>query len=244
MNFSPDVNWIHYLPVVTTVVAVAFSGSLFRRYFQRPTPHLLWWASGVAFYGLGTLVEATITLAGNSVLLTKTWYITGALLGGYPLAQGSLFLSYPRPFARRATSISLPFVLLAAGLVILSPVVPSALEPHRPSGAILVWWWVRLLTPFINLYAVFFLIGGAVVSAWRFWRMRDTGHRTIGNALIALGALLPGIGGSLAKAGLVEALYIGECVGLVIIWIGERTCAWRRPATAPSIVAERQTATM
>jgi len=42
-----------------------------------------------------------------------------------------------------------------------------------------------------------------------------------------MGALLPGIGGSLAKAGIVEALYLGECVGLLLIWLGERTCAWR-----------------
>jgi hypothetical protein len=120
-------------------------------------------------------------------------------------------------------------VVAASLLVLLSPVVPAALEPHRPSGAVLAWWWVRLMTPFINTYAAFFLIGGAIVSAWRFRQAAHAGNRAVGNALIAAGALLPGIGGSFAKAGLVEALYVGEFIGIIVIWIGERTCA-RRPS--------------
>jgi hypothetical protein len=226
------VSWVHYLPIATTLIAGVFSLTLFRKYLVRRTPHVLWWALGVAFYGLGTLLEATITLAGNSVWLTKAWYIAGAILGGYPLAEGSLYLSYSRRFANRATAISLPLVVLASLLVMLSPVVPQALEPHRPSGAVLAWWWVRLLTPFINGYAVFFLIGGAIVSAWRFWRNGAAGSRAAGNALIAFGALLPGIGGSFAKAGVVEALYVGELIGIIFIWIGERTCARRRSGLA------------
>jgi hemoglobin/transferrin/lactoferrin receptor protein len=239
MNGLSTVLWIHYLPIATTSIAAVFSTSLYRRYRQRKTPHLLWWASGVAFYGLGTLIEAAITVAGNTILLNKAWYIAGAALGGYPLAQGSLYLSWPRRFANRATAISLPFVLLVCLLVGFSPVVVSNLQPGRPSGAILGWHWVRLMTPFINLYAAFFLIGGALVSAWRFWRDRAGANRAAGNLLIALGAILPGIGGSMAKAGVVEALYVGECAGLILIWIGERVCAWR-PSLAREALAERQ----
>ena len=40
------------------------------------------------------------------------------------------------------------------------------------------------------------------------------------------------IGGSFAKAGLVEVLYLAECAGLVIIWLGDRVCS-RQGATAP-----------
>ena len=95
------------------------------------------------------------------------------------------------------------------------------------------------MTPFINLYAVFFLIGGALMSAWRFWRGRASVNRAAGNLLIAVGAILPGIGGAMAKAGIVEALYIGELAGLILIWIGERVCAWR-PSLAPEVLTERQ----
>ena len=221
----------HYLPILTTVLSAAFAASLYKRWRARRAPHLWWWAFGITTYGAGTAIESIITLFGNSIWLTKIWYIAGALLGGYPLAQGSLFLSWPRPFARRLTLISLTFVVIATLLVLISPVNATALEPDRPSGAILAWHWVRLLTPFINLYAVFFLIGGALRSAWRPYRLRGHMYRAVGNALIALGAMLPGIGGAFAKAGRVEVLYVGECIGLMIIWIGERVCA-REPVKA------------
>ena len=225
---------VHYLPILTTVLSALFAASLFRRWAAKRSTHLLWWAIGITTYGLGTALESAITLGGNSVALTKAWYIAGALLGGYPLAQGSLYLSWPRRFANRLTAASLAFVVVAAVLVVLSPVDASVLEPHRPSGAILGWQWVRLLTPVINMYAVFFLIGGAIVSAWRHYKHRGHSYRAAGNALIALGALLPGVGGSFAKAGVVEALYIGECLGLVVIWTGDRICA--REPTAQRVV--------
>jgi hypothetical protein len=219
---------IHYLPIVTTVLSALFAASLYRRWRVRRAPHLWWWMFGITMYGAGTALESAITLFGNTMVLTKAWYIAGALLGGYPLAQGSLFLSWSRRIARPLTAISLSFVIVAAVLVILSPVDAAALELHRPSGAILGWRWVRLLTPFINLYAVFFLIGGALMSAWRHYRHRGHLYRAAGNALIALGAILPGIGGAYAKAGHVEVLYVGECVGLMLIWLGDRVCSLER----------------
>jgi hypothetical protein len=224
-NLSDDVGVTHYLPILTTILSALFATSLYRRWLAKRTPHLWWWALGITTYGVGTAIESAITLFGNSIALTKVWYIAGALLGGYPLAQGSLFLSWPRPFARRLTIVSATLVVVAAILVILSPVNAAALEPNRPSGAILGWRWIRLLTPFINLYAVFFLIGGAIRSAWRHYKVRGHKYRAAGNALIALGAILPGIGGSFAKAGRVEVLYVGECIGIMLIWLGDRVCA-------------------
>ena len=222
---------VHYLPILTTALSALFATSLYRRWRARRSPHLWWWAFGITTYGLGTAIESTITLGGNSVLLTKVWYIAGASLGGYPLAQGSLYLSWPRPLANKLTVASLTLVVVAAILVILSPVNFAALDPVRPSGAVLQWSWVRLLTPFINVYAVFFLIGGAIRSAWRHYRERGHKYRAAGNALIALGAILPGVGGSFAKAGMVEVLYVGECIGIMLIWIGDRVCSKEQVGT-------------
>ncbi|MEI6668671.1 MAG: hypothetical protein WCP29_10985 [Acidobacteriota bacterium] len=217
--------FVHYFPIGTTIVSATFATLLFRKFFKRKTPHLFWWAFGVACYGSGTVVESLITLTGNTVLLNKLWYVTGALLGGYPLAQGSVYLAHSKKFADRATAITVPFVVIASILVFLSPVRMEMLQATRPTGAILGWSWIRLLTPFINLYASFFLIGGAAHSAWKYFRNEHDGHRAAGNALIAIGALMPGIGGSMAKAGYVEVLYVLEFIGLILIWIGDRTCS-------------------
>ncbi len=229
---APVPGWIHYLPLLTTALAAGFVVELVRRRSRRAGgTHLSWWAFGVFCYGLGTALESAVTLAGNTVWLNKAWYVAGAVLGGYPLAQGSVYLLASRPTARALTWISLPVVLVVATLVLLSPVHLAALEPHRPTGAILQWSWVRACTPLVNGYAAVFLIGGAIYSAVRDARTGRRG-RTAGNIWIAVGALLPGIGGGMAKAGVVEALYVGELVGLVFIWIGHRLCVGTERAGA------------
>ncbi len=228
-----DAQPVHYLPIATTFVAAAFFVVLVHRYLvRRSGPHLLWWAAGVFAYGLGTALEATITVAGNTIALTKAWYLAGALLGGYPLAQGTVYLLLPRRTAHILTAVTVPYLLVMAVLVILSPVNPEALQVHKPSGSILVWQWVRALTPLLNGYAALFLIGGAIYSAFRFAAKSGGGNRALGNSLIAFGALLPGIGGGMAKAGMVEALYVGEFVGLLFIWAGYTACVRPAPVEA------------
>ena len=221
---------VHYLPILTTLFSVYFLIDIGGRYFAKGGRHLLWWAIGVFTYGLGTFFEAWITLFGNTVFLNKAWYVAGAILGGYPLAQGSVYLHFTRRTANILTGITLPFIIVSAILVFLSPVDLTLLETFRPSGASLEWQWVRLLTPFINTYAAIFLIGSALYSAIRYARIENGRNRAIGNAFITIGALLPGIGGGMAKAGMVEALYIGEFVGILLIYAGYRVCLSDRPA--------------
>ncbi len=233
-----DKSWIHYLPIATTVIAAVFCSILVRRYrARRGAKHLLWWTIGMFTYGLGTALESAITLFGNSIALTKAWYIAGALLGGYPLAQGSVYLLFSRRAANRLTLITLPIIAACAVLVLLSPAMVERLEPHRPSGAVLGWQWVRLMTPIINGYSFLFLVGGAIFSAVRYARLpcSEGANRTWGNALIAFGALLPGIGGSMAKTGFVEALYVGEFIGLLFILAGYYACLRPAVVTAPTM---------
>lgn len=161
------------------------------------------------------------------------WYWAGAILGGYPLATGSVYLLLPRRWAHALTAISLTVVIAASAAVFLTPIDASKIEVHRPSGAVLEWQWIRLTTPLINGYAALFLVGGALYSTVKFLMAAGNGLRAGGTALIAVGAILPGIGGGMAKAGMVEALYIGEFVGLILIWLGYALCV-RAPAPAPA----------
>ena len=82
----------------------------------------------------------------------------------------------------------------------------------------------------VNLYAVVFLIGGAVLSALRYSLDPATRHRMYANILIAIGAILPGIGGTATRMGHTEVLYVTELIGLVLTWIGYRISI--RPLTA------------
>ena len=115
-------------------------------------------------------------------------------------------------------------IAVASIAVFLAPIDPTLAEAHRLSGSVIQWKWVRLVSPFINTWALVFLVGGAVVSARKFQKDARLKGRFIGNVLIAVGGLLPGIGGSLTRMGYVEGLYITELMGLILIYMGYRSC--------------------
>jgi len=215
--------FVHYIPIATTVLAVIFSAALFSRWRLKGGSHLMWWGIGVATYALGTATEAAVTLFGWQPGLFRLWYISGALLGGAPLAQGTVFLLLPRRVALRLTAVLLVVIAVAAGCVLLTPIRLDLVEQHRLTGAVMEWQWVRAFSPLINLYAFVFLVGGALLSAWRYAGRSETAYRATGNVLIALGALLPGIGGSFTRFGHTEVLYVTEFLGLCLLYAGYRT---------------------
>jgi len=213
---------VHFVPIITTIVSLAFAGVVLARWMERRSPHLLWWGIGMLTYGAGTITESATTLMGWSEPVFRAWYITGALLGGAPLAQGSVYLHLERRTANRLTVLLGSVVLVAAACVLASPIDYSLVEPFRLSGKVLEWRWVRLFSPFINLYALVFLVGGAIVSALRYRRSTETYHRFVGNVYIALGGILPGIGGAFTRFGYTEVLYVTELLGLLFIYAGYR----------------------
>ena len=230
---------VHYLPILTTVLSAIFAFVVFRRYRARGGAHLLWWSFGILVYGMGTFAEGWMTRFGWNPGIFKFWYIVGALMGGAPLAQGTVWLLLRERTARALSWIVAAVIAVAAVSAAASPINYAVVDAHVPSGTAFAWQWVRAFSPFINLYAVVFLIGGAVYSAWRFGRVaRAEGSgsaiardRFYGNVFIAVGAILPGIGGVATRMGHTEILYIGELAGIVLIWLGYWFNIRRRPAT-------------
>ncbi len=111
-------------------------------------------------------------------------------------------------------------IMVTSVFVFLSPIDYSLVEPTRLTGKVLVWKNVRLITPFVNIYAFVFLVGGAAYSAYRYSKDIQFKNRFIGNIFIAFGGLLPGIGGSFTKFGYTEVLYVTELLGIILIYIG------------------------
>lgn len=219
-------NLIHYLPVVSTAVAALFFTVLWRHWRAKPSArYVMWWMIGVGLYGVGTLTESLTTVLGWHEPIFRAWYISGALLGGAPLAQGTVYLLLPRRTADRLTVALVAYIAIVSAFVLATPLQTDLVEPHRLSGEVMGWQWVRLFSPLVNTYAVIFLIGGAAWSAGRYARKGDSPARVRGNVLIAIGAILPGVGGGFARAGTVEVLYVAELVGLLLIWAGYRAIA-------------------
>jgi hypothetical protein len=92
---------------------------------------------------------------------------------------------------------------------------------------------VRLTTPFFNIYGLFTLVGGAIWSAYLFWRKRVLPNRVIGNVLIAAGALLIGSASTLTRLGYGQFLYLGELLSAIMMFAGFRVAARPQPQEAP-----------
>lgn len=213
---------IEYIPILTTIFSIFFVTEIYSHYQKRKTKYLLWWTIGVLTFGLGTFAESINVLFGWSEINLKYWYIVGALLGGFPLAQGSVYLLMNRKFADFSSWFFGLLILIAVIAVILTPLSIPLDFDYKLTGSIFTWKWVRYFSPFINVYSFLFLVGGAIYSAIKYYRQIDKEKRFLGNVYIAIGGLLPGIGGTFTRMGYVNVLFITELIGLVCIYIGYR----------------------
>lgn len=209
------------MSLMTTLLAAGFGFDLMRRWAKVPgRRHLLWWGLGVVLYGLGTGAAAHVERFGWSPAAFRIWYTAGAVLGGAILALGTVHLHHR---AETASQIVRTVGVVAAGCtlaVMMSPVAP--LPSGDLAGASLGWGWVRIFTPFLNVFAVTYLAGGAIRSGWQRLGGGGGGTQVAGNALLALGAITPALGGVASRLGGAAALPPTLLVGLVLIWVGAR----------------------
>ena len=212
---------------LSTFVTFVFSYSVFRRYQKKGGTHLLLWAVGLLLYGLGTLSEVILSITFNELVL-KLWYFTGAMLTAAWLGQGSIYLL----FRKGKWAIILSYILggissLALVLVLFAPLTGAQINyvltgtASEQYKAILTRNGLTIfLTIILNIYGTLGLVGGAGYSAFLFWRKKVLADRMVGNLLIASGALFPAMAGTLVKAGFVDALYISEFIGAILMFAG------------------------
>lgn len=213
------------IPFTSAIISFIFAFFIFKRYYNKKRPHLLLWGLGMLFYGIGGFCEAYFGAFGWNTLIFRMWYLFGAILVAAWLGQGTVYL-----LAKRRIANVLMVVLGVASLYAAIRVFGAELDPSllttsvhtgsELSGHAITTDGVRTLTPFFNIYGVVTLVGGAVYSAWIFYRKRVLLHRVIGNIFIAVGALAPAFGGAFSRFGIPGALYIGELVGATLIFLG------------------------
>jgi hypothetical protein len=214
-----------FLPFLSSIISFIFAILVFKRYLARKGAHLLLWGIGMVFYGIGGFCEAYYGAFGWNPQIFRLWYLFGAILVAAWLGQGTVYLLANRKLA------NVLMVLLALGSFYgLVRVFTASLDPslmtsslhtgNELSGHAITSPGIRILTPFFNLYGTVTLVGGAAWSAWIFWRKRILLHRTIGNILIAVGAMLPAFGGTFSRFGIPNALYLGELLGAVLMFLG------------------------
>jgi hypothetical protein len=234
---------MHYLPILSTIITFAFAVAVFNRFRVRHGAHLLLWSIGLVLYGIGTLTEVITLFTFNAIAL-KLWYLSGAMLTAAWLGQGTINLLVRRRGIAPTLNIILIIVsLLAVMLVLLAPITPAAANynPAQPLSAqykdiLTRSGIVVLLTILLNTYGTFTLVGGAIYSAFIFWRKKVLFNRMVGNVLIAVGAILPALGGSFIKMGLPDFLYLSEFLGAILMYIGFLQATVAVPVKATSTV--------
>ncbi len=215
------------LPFISSIIMIAFAADVFRRYTLKPThTHLLVWGIGLTMFGIGSVAEAISAFFWNPIVFFS-WYLFGAALNAGWIGHGTVYLLFRRKWVTVLTVI-LVLGSLVAGYLMLS-IMPlldaskftptkSLSDQYRfimPEGAA-----VRLTTPFFNIYGLITLVGGAIYSAYLFWRKRVLPNRVIGNVLIAAGALSIGFASTLTRLGFGEFLYLGELIAAIAMYAG------------------------
>lgn len=206
------------VPFISSVVSLIFALVVLDQFFGRRKPYQLIWAIGLFMYFVSTGAEFWSAVWGLNEIVYRLWYLFGAIFVAAYLGMGTVYLLGRRGLAHTILAVLLVGSLYSVFRVSTADIDLSTLQ--YLSGAAMPRD-VRLMTPFFNSFGTVALVGGALYSAWVFWRRRLMPYRVVSNVLIALGAILPAFGGVHIRFGGDPLLfYTLELLGIILIFAG------------------------
>lgn len=208
------------IPLISTIVSFVFGITLLDQFFARRRPFQLLWTIGLFMYGISTFTEFFTETYGLHEVMFRLWFFFGAICVAAYLGQGTIYLLLRRRVAHILMAVLLVLSIYCAVRLFTANI--NFGNATRLTDNIVVPVDIGALTGLLNVYGTVALVGGALYSAWIFWRKRILPHRVTANVLIALGALLPAIGGSLLRLGTARGapFYFLELAGVIIIFVG------------------------
>jgi len=232
-----DINLI--LPFFSTAVMLAFTVFVLQRYRARRKQHFLFWGIGLAMFAAGSIGEAYLAIDWSPAIFF-IWYFFGAVLNAAWIGHGTVTLLFRKRWVNVLTVLLVAgsLVALALMLQIMPRLDASQFTTSQPISeqyrsimpAVSDGATVRLSTPFFNIYGLLTLVGGAIWSAYLFWRKRVLPNRVVGNVLIAAGALSIGMASTLTRLGYGSYLYVGELMAAVLMFAGFLVAARPQPS--------------
>jgi hypothetical protein len=203
-------------PIAATLVAVLFSLLLLRSYRRRPAGQKALWATGFLLFATAAACEAAAQRHGWSAGLFRAYYLCGGVLTVAVLGTGSALLQL-RPRARDALLGGLAVASVAATVaVLLSPVSGSALAATaagRPPANGALEGHAFLWAIALNSVGTLLLVGGSALSIVRRRNVRA-------NMWIGSGALVVALATGLSRGGDYSFVYLGELVGISLMFAG------------------------
>jgi len=205
------------LPLVTTLVAGAFAALVALRYVKKRRPAQLAWTIGLLLFAIAAFMGFLARTGGATDVEYRLFYLFGAITNVAWLALGTILIVAPR-FGRAALASVLALSAVAAYAVFASPVdVAVAVDTGRgfPDGSL-----PRILAGVGSGLGSLVLIGGALWSAWVFFRRRNQGRRALANAIIAVGVFIAAAGGTVAFTGASGVLEVTNLLGVAVMFVG------------------------
>ena len=206
------------IPLISTIVSLIFALTVLDQWVARRKSYQLVWAIGLLMYSISIGSVFWIEAWGMNETAYRLWYLFGAVLVAAYLGMGTLYLLAKQRVAHIIMAVLLLASAYAVFKVFTAPIDVSTLQGFSrdtiPQGMRNMFYF--------NIFGTLALIGGAIYSAWVFWRRRTMPHRVISNILIAAGAMVTASGGALARFGISSstghAIFI--LLGVIIMFIG------------------------
>lgn len=234
--------WV--LPLLASLVALAFAVRLLITRGRPPRPHEVIWSLALAMYAAATFAVVLGTAGGWTEWEFALFWGLGAVLNVPFLAGGEVLLLFRGPAVRWAMVLILVFlsaftlaVLRGAGMdpVALMEELPSGKDVFGDGSA------AHRLPQYVSYPSYFLLLAGALWSAWRMRGRRELRDRFVGTLLIAAGAtVVAGFGSAFAALGLLAPFSAALLVGIAIMFWGFLRATRDRPPVdtpAPSATA-------
>lgn len=199
---------------LSAILALIFAANLGQRYRTTHAPFYGWWSLSFLLYFVAFLTEAgTVQSNWHSVAVYQIYIMASAGLVG-AMSVGTTLLALPR--SRVAKLYARYFVVVEAALIGLTLAYPPVLHG---SWAALNAGKDAIVGPTQVAYLLLSAVGGPIVivgSLWSWWKT----HRYY-TLLIAVGALIPSMAGSLASQNIATLVFpIMNVIGLVLIFLG------------------------
>lgn len=205
------------LPLVTTLVSGAFAVAVALQYMRKRRPPQLAWAIGLLLFAVAAFMGFLARSGGATDIEYQLFYLFGAIANVAWLALGTVFIVAPR-YGRAALAAVLALCAVSVYAVFASPVdIAVAVDTGRgyPDGSL-----PRILAAIGSGVGSLVLIGGALWSAWVFFRRRNQGRRALANAVIAVGVFVVAAGGTVAFTGASGILEMTNLIGVSVMFVG------------------------
>lgn len=211
-------------PAATAALEFVFTGLILAQWVRRHKPHQAAWAVGMLFYAVAAVMESVSEATGTwNPLVYRIYVVLAASLVGF-LGLGSYYLLAKNRLGPRIYLSFLVVCFAAFAYGSLSAPLDSALlRPGITVGGQALGGplsFPRVMSLPFNITGSFFLLGGALLSMWRFARKKEFGYRVRANGLIAVGTIVIAAAGGMARAGHTVGLYPAEMAASAILLAG------------------------